>query len=79
MIRAENSRELERLILGEFPLSSVATDLRELKSCGLSREAAYQILASFRDRAPDEAAEDRVLEVMDIVSGFCAPELLVWD
>jgi hypothetical protein len=26
----------------------------------------------------DEELEDRILEVMDIVTGFCAPALEVW-
>jgi hypothetical protein len=38
-----------------------------------------RILEAFRVESPDEAVEDRILEVMDVVAGFCSPRLRVWE
>jgi hypothetical protein len=51
--------------------------LREHKNWGLARQEAYEALDSLRGGASDQL-EDRILEVMDVVSGFCAPHYRVW-
>ena len=35
--------------------------------------------ASAQDGAQDEAREDAILDALDLVTGWCAPQLRVWD
>ena len=51
--------------------------LREFRDRGLPRTDALDILQALRAEA-NEAVEDRILEVMDLVSGYCAPQCRVW-
>lgn len=52
--------------------------LRKQRDAGLAQQSAYDALEELRAEA-DEQTEDRVLEIMDIVSGFCAPHLRIWN
>lgn len=79
MMNETISPELNELITGDQPLRRVASRLREFRDRGLTRIEARQIFEALRGRAADEAQEDRILEVLDIVAGFCSPELTVWD
>ncbi|MGS0688322.1 hypothetical protein ACVBEQ_24715 [Nakamurella sp. GG22] len=51
--------------------------LRDFQAIGGTRDDAYQALESIRERA-DEAVEDVILEAMDFVVGFCAPDARIW-
>jgi hypothetical protein len=51
--------------------------LREHRDLGLTRQDACDALEGLRG-GMDESTEDRVLEVLDVASGFCAPHLRVW-
>jgi hypothetical protein len=53
--------------------------LREYRRQGFTRDEVQLALQALRDQARDEAVEDRVHEVMDIVSGFCSREHTVWE
>lgn len=44
---------------------------------GFSSESVYELLESMRDGATSDI-EERILELMDIVSGFCSPNMRVW-
>lgn len=44
---------------------------------GLSREDAQRTLERLRADAPTEEYEDRALEFLDVVTGFCAPHIRV--
>ena len=76
---AHLAEELDELIATGASLRQVAAALRDLKRSGISRDDALSALKAARHRARDEAEEDRILEVMDLVSGFCPRELTVWD
>lgn len=58
-------------------LAEIAALLRRLRDIGLSQAAVYEAVEASRAGAEDRE-EDRLLEVLDIVSGFCAPGLRVW-
>ena len=60
------------------PLDEIVELLREHKAAGLSQHDAYAALQSMRGGA-DEGTEDRILEIMDFVSGWCQPAWRVWD
>ena len=59
------------------PLEEIVGILRMWRERGLTAEDASKALELLREGA-DEQLEDRILEVMDIASGFCRPELRVW-
>jgi hypothetical protein len=70
---------LERAISARVPLTQIAMTLREYRQRGVTREQVRSALEALRERAPDEETEDRILEILDIVSGFCPRETTVWD
>jgi hypothetical protein len=57
--------------------------LREIvcqyKQNGGTQHAAYMTLAKIRAEQMEEPDEDRVLELMDFVAGFCAQDQKIWD
>lgn len=71
--------ELEEVVSSPTPLSPVVSTLRRFRDAGISRDEVRRALESLREHARDEATEDRILEVMDIVSGFCSGRNAVWD
>jgi citrate synthase len=57
--------------------------LRELvcqyKQNGGTQQGAYEILEKIRREQMEEPGEDRILELMDFVAGFCAQDQKIWD
>jgi hypothetical protein len=74
----EMERELASAVESGAPLPAIVEQLRDFKRRGASRREVYDFLESMREHVIDEAAEDRILEVMDFVSGFCSPECTIW-
>ena len=71
--------DLKRRIDGAIVAGKDVVDvLREFKSNGGTQKDALDTLKSVREKA-SEQYEDRVLEVMDIASGFCAPHSKIWQ
>jgi hypothetical protein len=58
-------------------LETLRALLVRYRASGLSQRAAYDALHALRSRLTGRD-EDRLLELMDIVAGFCAPHLRVW-
>ena len=58
------------------PLDDFVAILRQFRDGGITADSALAALESLRAGAG--STEDRILEIMDIVSGFCAPHLRVW-
>lgn len=71
--------EIEALVNGPSSLAEVVEGLRQLKASGVERAEALQALQRLREHTVNESAEDRVLEVMDFVAGFCSPHMTIWD
>jgi hypothetical protein len=71
--------ELEAAISAGMALRQLIPTLREYRRSGVTRQEVQLALEALRDQARDEATEDRILEVMDIVSGFCTRENTVWE
>lgn len=61
----------------QAPLDEYPALLRTFKERGLSREDAYEALAGLRGAA-DERTDDRIMEIMDFVAGWCQPRYDVW-
>ena len=57
--------------------------LREIvcqyKQNGGTQHAAYVTLEKIRHEQIEESDEDRILELMDFIAGFCAPDQRIWD
>jgi hypothetical protein len=70
---------LQEIISAGAPLAHVVSTLREYRDQGASRREVYTALEALREKARVDETEDRILEVMDIVSGFCSPHLTVWS
>ena len=79
MTSADLTRELEEVINSGLTLRQIVSALREYRRQGITRDEVQHALETLRDRTPDEAIEDRILEIMDVVSGFCSRENTVWE
>jgi hypothetical protein len=79
MISRHIYKDLEEAVLTGLSLPQIVSTLREYRRQGVTRHEVQLVLEALRDRAPDESVEDRILEVMDIVSGFCSRESTVWE
>jgi hypothetical protein len=71
--------QLLRLLPAEIPLERVAQELRAMKAQGVQQSEVKHALESLRATGERESEEDRILEILDLVSGFCAPRLRIWE
>ena len=78
-MNAELQQELETTIKSDLPLDQVVALLRRYKEHGISQTEVYSFLVAWHKTAPDEAIDDRILEIADFVAGACAPHMKVWD
>ena len=44
-----------------------------------SQQEVYRFLDSLHRAGPDEATDDRILEVADFVAAFCSAHMRIWD
>ena len=72
-------KELETLVTGEASLEQLVNFAKSLKTQGHSREQVVELFEASRSVAPSEAVEDRILEVLDFVTGFCIEENRIFD
>ncbi|AQR70177.1 hypothetical protein BZG29_19005 [Janthinobacterium sp. LM6] len=63
------------LTLRAILLRYKASDVTAQQVAGLLQE----LRASAQDGVQDEAREDVILDALDMVTGWCAPQLRVWD
>ncbi len=73
------SEELAAMISEDAPATEVATKLREYRDSGITRDDVLGTLEGLRALAKGEAEEDRILDVMDIVVGWCGGHMKVWE
>ena len=74
----EFAREVAEALQREPATDGAEQVLRKWRAKGLTAETALLALESLRAGA-DEATDDRILELMDIVAGFCAPHRRIWE
>lgn len=60
------------------PLSELIDIVHVHKARGLTQDVAYDALQELRTTA-DMSSEDRILELMDVISGFCQPRYRIWE
>lgn len=61
---------------------TIYESLVKFKELGLSQDSMYAILDSLREEMRnkgEEAKEDKVMEFMDLVTGFCNPKWKIYD
>ena len=52
--------------------------LLRYKASGVTAEQVESLLQELRGATHDEALEDAILDALDMVTGWCAPQLRVW-
>ncbi|MBB3257526.1 hypothetical protein F4827_002391 [Paraburkholderia bannensis] len=70
-------KELRDAIEKDFDLALMRTILVKYREKGFGSASVYEMLDAMRSNAAEDA-EDRILELMDIVSGFCSSNMRVW-
>ena len=60
------------------PLPVLVTALQTYAANGGSQVSAHKVLEELRSEVTTESEEDRVLELLDIVCGFCSLHLRIW-
>jgi len=78
-MNAEQRRELEAAVKSGKSLEEIVALLRRYKEQGVSQRDVYAFLEAWHHAAPDDATDDRILEVADFVAGFCSAHMKVWD
>ena len=78
-MNAKLHHELESAIKSDMPLDQIVTLLRRYKEQGVTQSQVYSLLEAWHKAAPDEATDDRILEVADFVAGFCASHMRIWN
>jgi hypothetical protein len=78
-MNAELEHELEAALKSERSLDEIVAMLRQYRAQGVTQGEVYSFLEALHQAAPDEATDDRILEVADFVAGFCASHMKVWD
>jgi hypothetical protein len=68
--------KLKKIIYKENSLIVVSKELRKIKNNGYTKEQVIEYLNRCRIDALEK--EDWILEILDIVEGYCKPELKVW-
>jgi hypothetical protein len=76
-MNAEMQDKLEAAIKSDTPLGEIVALLRQYKEQGIAQGEVYSFLQALHQAAPDEATDDRILEVADFVAGFCASHMKV--
>lgn len=71
------SKLLEKLNK-EIVLAEIAAYFRVLQAADISREAIKSWLEELRAQQPGTIVEDRILELLDLIEGYCKPEYRVW-
>ena len=70
--------KIEVAIRREAGLEEIAELLRDCRDAGLPQRDVCSALEDLRYRV-GPAMEDRVLEALDVATGFCPPHLRVWN
>jgi hypothetical protein len=65
-------------VLGDEPLQNLVAEMRELRDAGISAEEVLCLLGELRLCCPASLTEDRILEIMDYVTGFCSIDQIIW-
>ena len=62
----------------ETPLSEVKKHLIDLQNKNVFQDELYSFLEKLRSNAKTEIEEDHILEIMDLVCGWCSLDLQIY-
>jgi hypothetical protein len=80
MTKLELENAIEKGLLDASPkVNEVIAVIETYKASGGLQSVAIEVLDALRAKAPDETKEDLILDLMDIVSGFCRKEVKIWN
>lgn len=71
--------EILKAVTGNEPLWQIAEIAHKYKAIGMSREHMYKLLESIRGDTKTVAQDDIVLNLMDLMFGWCLPELRIYE
>lgn len=71
--------EIKEALQKNVSLPTLIDLLYRYKQLGGAQKEAYAILEKIRESDIEEFAEDRILELMDFVAGFCSQDKRIWD
>ena len=70
---------IKRALQKQASLQMLREIVCQYKQSGGTQQAAYETLEKIRRGQMEGPDEDRVLELMDFVAGFCAQDQKIWD
>lgn len=79
MTTSEMLAELQNQIVSGKPLSDLWEQLRRLRDANTSASQVVKFLQDILSQNDDSAIEDRVMEVLDYVTGFCNVKYQIWN
>ncbi|WP_156176013.1 hypothetical protein [Hymenobacter terrenus] len=59
-------------------LQELVHTIRQYKLIGGSQQDAMHVLEHLRDTISAEEHEDKILDLMDFVTGFCSAHMSIW-
>jgi hypothetical protein len=66
-------------LINHFEFFDLHKILKEYRDAGGEQNDAYAVLVSLRGDLKDGSSEDIVLELLDVVVGFCSPHIRIWN
>jgi hypothetical protein len=70
--------ELQLGVENNLPLIDLWAKIKAFKEQGGQQSEALKILSALRENSQEENQEDIILELMDFVTGFCSPHMMIW-
>ena len=77
-ISADIDRDLLAALDARAGLLTLHAIMLRYKASGVTAEQVESLLQELRGATHDEALEDAILDALDMVTGWCAPQLRVW-
>lgn len=71
--------DILKFIQSSSDVRSCREFLLKYKAAGIFKNEVYEVLKKLQLQVKNEDLENRILDLMDIVSSFCGPNLRVWD
>ncbi|KOS62212.1 hypothetical protein FJQ98_17350 [Lysinibacillus agricola] len=76
---AKLKTDIQNGLINHFEFFDLHKILKEYKDAGGKQNDAYAVLESLRGDLKDDSSEDILLELLDVVIGFCSPHIRIWD
>lgn len=78
-IIADIDKDLLAALDARAGLLTLRAILLRYQASGVTAAQVAGLLQDLRAATQDEALEDAILDALDMVTGWCGPELRVWD